>query len=146
MQSADIGKPINLLIVEDNPGDVRLIREALREGRVRNKIYSVADGEEAMAYLYKQDNFSEAPRPDLILLDLNLPRKDGREVLAEIKSDKDLNSIPVVILTSSEAEKDILKAYDLNANCFITKPVELDQFLSVVRSIENFWLSVVKLP
>jgi two-component system, chemotaxis family, response regulator Rcp1 len=146
MQSADIGKPINLLIVEDNPGDVRLIREALREGLVRNKIYSVADGEEAMAYLYKQDNFSEAPRPDLILLDLNLPRKDGREVLAEIKSDKDLNSIPVVILTSSEAEKDILKAYDLNANCFITKPVELDQFLSVVRSIENFWLSVVKLP
>jgi two-component system, chemotaxis family, response regulator Rcp1 len=146
MLDTHFGRPINLLIVEDNPGDVRLIKEALREGRVKNHIHAVADGEEAIAYLYKQNDYSNSPRPDLILLDLNLPRKDGREVLAQIKSDKKLNSIPVVILTSSEAEKDILKAYDLNANCFITKPVELEQFLNVVKSIEDFWLTVVKLP
>jgi CheY-like chemotaxis protein len=146
MYDINSGKPINLLIVEDNPGDLRLMREALRDARISNQIHSVADGEEAMAYLYKRNPYADSPRPDLIILDLNLPRKDGREVLAEIKADHDLSTIPVVILSSSQAEQDIYKAYLLAANCFITKPVDLDQFLAVVKSIENFWLSVVKLP
>jgi CheY-like chemotaxis protein len=140
------GNPINILIVEDNPGDVRLIIEALREFKVANRLHSVEDGEEATDYLYKRGRFTAVPRPDLILLDLNLPRKDGREVLAEIKADADLCNIPVVILTSSQAEQDILKSYNLHANCYITKPVDLDQFMAVIKSIEEFWLTVVKLP
>jgi len=140
------GKPIEILIVEDNPGDVRLTKEALAEGKVLNKLTVVQDGVEALALLRRQGKFAEAARPDLILLDLNLPKKDGREVVAEVKKDPDLRSIPVVILTSSQAEQDIVKTYNLGANCYITKPVNLDQFLSVVKSIEKFWLTVVKLP
>jgi two-component system, chemotaxis family, response regulator Rcp1 len=139
-------KPIEILLVEDNPGDVRLAVEALRDAKVRNQLHAVADGVEAIAFLRRQGRYAGVPRPDLILLDLNLPRKDGREVLAEIKQDADLKRIPVVILTSSAAEQDILQAYNLHANCYITKPVDLDQFLRVVRSIEDFWLVVVRLP
>jgi chemotaxis family two-component system response regulator Rcp1 len=137
---------IEILLVEDNPGDVRLTKEALKEGKVRNSLHTVMDGEEAMAFLRKEGKYSGAPRPDLILLDLNLPKKDGREVLAEIKDDDDLKSIPVVVLTTSQAEEDIARTYNLHANCYITKPVDLEQFLNVVHSIEKFWLSVVKLP
>jgi chemotaxis family two-component system response regulator Rcp1 len=137
---------IVILLVEDNPGDIRLTEEALKEGKVRNSLHVVMDGEEAMAFLKKNGEYADAPRPDLILLDLNLPRKDGREVLAEIKDDDDLKCIPVVVLTTSQAEEDVARTYDLHANCYITKPVDLEQFLNVVRSIEEFWLSVVKLP
>jgi chemotaxis family two-component system response regulator Rcp1 len=137
---------IEILLVEDNPGDIRLTKEALKEGKVRNSLNVVMDGEEAMAFLRKEGEFTGAPRPDLILLDLNLPKKDGREVLAEIKDDDDLKSIPVVVLTTSQAEEDIARTYDLHANCYITKPVDLEQFLNVVHSIEEFWLSIVKLP
>ena len=140
------GKAVEILLVEDNPGDVRLTREALKEGKVLNNLSVAVDGEEALAFLRRQDNYAEAPRPDLILLDLNLPRKDGRQVLAEIKADEQLKRIPVVILSSSSAEQDILKSYDLHANCYITKPVDFDQFVAVVRSIEDFWLTMVKLP
>jgi CheY-like chemotaxis protein len=140
------GKPIEILLVEDNPGDVRLTMEALRGGRVRNNIHVVEDGVQAIDFLRRQGNYGDVPRPDLILLDLNLPKKDGREVLAEVKQDPALKRIPVVILTSSAAEQDILQAYDLAANCYITKPVELDQFLRVLKSIEDFWLVIVKLP
>ncbi len=136
-------KQIEILLVEDNPGDVRLTREALHEAKIHNTLNVVKDGVEAMAYLRREESFTEATTPDLILLDLNLPRKDGREVLAEIKADETLRRIPVVILTTSEAEEDILKAYDLHANCYITKPVDLDQFIEVVRSIDDFWLTVV---
>lgn len=139
-------KAIHILLVEDNPGDVRLTREALDEAKVRNKISVVQDGVEALAFLYQEGEYANAPHPDLILLDLNLPRKDGREVLAEIKADEGLRRIPVVILTSSEAEKDIVKAYDLHANAYISKPVELEQFIHVVKSIEDFWVEIVKLP
>lgn len=139
-------RPIEILMVEDNPGDVRLTVEALKEGKVRNNFHTVADGEEAMAYLRRQGRYAKAPRPDLVLLDLNLPKKSGREVLAEIKDDPELRRIPVVVLTVSQAEQDILKSYNLHANCYITKPVDLDQFLEVVKSIENFWLTVVMLP
>ncbi len=139
-------RPIEILMVEDNPGDVRLTVEALKEGKIRNNFNTVADGVEALAYLRRQGPYAEATRPDLILLDLNLPKKSGPEVLAEIKEDPDLRRIPVVILTVSKAEQDILKTYNLHANCYITKPVELDQFLEVVKSIENFWLTVVMLP
>jgi chemotaxis family two-component system response regulator Rcp1 len=139
-------RPIEILMVEDNPGDVRLTLEALKEGKVRNNLQTVADGEEAMKFLRRQDTYAKAPRPDLILLDLNLPKKNGREVLAEIKDDPDLKRIPVVILTVSEAEQDIIKSYNLHANCYITKPVNLGQFIQVVRSIEDFWLSIVMLP
>jgi chemotaxis family two-component system response regulator Rcp1 len=139
-------RPIEILMVEDNPGDVRLTVEALKEGKVRNNFHTVADGEEALAYLRRRGRYAEAARPDLILLDLNLPKKSGREVLAEIKDDPELRRIPVVILTVSQAEQDILKSYNLHANCYITKPVDLDQFLEVVKSIENFWLTVVMLP
>jgi CheY-like chemotaxis protein len=139
-------RPIEILMVEDNPGDVRLTVEALREGKVRNNFHTVADGVQAMAFLRRQGQYAEVPRPDLVLLDLNLPKMDGREVLAEIKKDPDLRRLPVVILTVSKAEQDILKSYNLHANCYITKPVDLDQFLGVVKSIEDFWLTVVMLP
>ena len=131
---------------EDNPGDVRLTREALKEGKVINNLSVVSDGEEAVAFLRREGKFADAPRPDIVLLDLNLPRKDGREVLAEIKSDPLLKHIPVVVLTTSRAEEDILRTYRLHANCYITKPVDLDQFIRVVKSINEFWFSVVKLP
>lgn len=146
MSSRTTGGPIEILLVEDNPGDVRLTVEAMKEAKVRNRMSVAADGEEAMAFLRRQGKYANASRPGLILLDLNLPKKDGREVLAEIKSDPTLRRIPVVVLTTSRAEEDIVKSYDLHANCFITKPVDLGQFLGVVRSIEDFWLEVVKLP
>ncbi|MFI5331296.1 MAG: response regulator [Desulfobaccales bacterium] len=139
-------RPIVILMVEDNPGDVRLTVEALKEGKVRNILHTVEDGQEAMKFLRRQETYAKAPRPDLILLDLNLPKMNGREVLAEIKEDPSLRRIPVVILTVSKAEQDIVKTYDLHANCYINKPVDLEQFLTVVQSIENFWLTVVKLP
>jgi chemotaxis family two-component system response regulator Rcp1 len=138
--------PVNILLVEDNPGDVRLTIEALNEAKVFNKLTTVPDGVEALAYLRREGKYAHATRPDLILLDLNLPKMDGREVLAEIKNDSSLRRIPVVILTSSRAEADIFKAYNLHANCYVTKPVDLDQFMVVVKSIDNFWLNVVKLP
>ncbi len=137
---------VEILLVEDNPGDVRLTIEALKEGKVANQINVAFDGIEAMAFLHREGNYANAPKPDLILLDLNLPKKNGREVLAEIKMDPDLRYIPVVILTSSQAEKDIITTYNLYANCYITKPVDFDQFINVVRSIEDFWFTVVKLP
>jgi CheY-like chemotaxis protein len=140
------GSPIEILLVEDNPGDARLAIEALREAKVGNRLNVVQDGVEAVAFLRREGRHADAPRPDLVLLDLNLPKKDGREVLAEIKADADLKRIPVVVLTTSKAEQDILKMYELHANCYITKPVDLDQFMNVVRSIEEFWLTVVKLP
>jgi chemotaxis family two-component system response regulator Rcp1 len=139
-------RPIEILLVEDNPGDVRLTKEALREGKVANNLSVAADGVEALAFLRRQGVHAGATRPDLVLLDLNLPRKDGREVLAEIKSDAELKRIPVVVLTTSKAEEDILKTYDLHANCYIAKPVDLDQFIRVVKSIDDFWLTVVRLP
>ena len=137
---------IEILLVEDNPGDVRLTIEALKEAKVRNRLSVVSDGVEALAFLRNQDQYAAAPRPDLILLDLNLPKKDGREVLAEIKADSDLKVIPVVVLTTSNAEKDLVQAYESHANCYITKPVDFQQFLIVIKSIENFWLNIVKLP
>jgi two-component system response regulator len=138
--------PIEVLLIEDSPGDVRLTREALKDAKVHIRLSVVSDGVEAMAFLERQGEFTDAPRPDLILLDLNLPKKDGREVLKDIKESATLGSIPVVILTTSASEADILKSYRLHANCYITKPVDLDGFLKVVNSIDNFWLSVVKLP
>jgi chemotaxis family two-component system response regulator Rcp1 len=146
MRSRGSGKPIDVLLVEDNPGDVRLTVEVLKEGKVHNTLSVVSDGVEAMEFLKRRGRFAGASRPDLILLDLNLPRKDGREVLQEIKADEELRSIPVVVLTTSQAEQDIVKTYDLHANCYITKPVDLDQFIGVVRSIEDFWLTIVRLP
>ena len=139
-------RAIQILLVEDNPGDVRLTIEALKEGKVRNELRVVSDGAEALGFLRREGGYADATRPDLILLDLNLPKKDGREVLEEIKADERLKRIPVVILTSSRAEQDVLRSYDLSANCYITKPVDLDQFISVVKSIEDFWLTVVTLP
>lgn len=139
-------KAVEILLVEDSPGDVRLTIEALKEAKVTNNLSVVQDGVEAMDFLQQKGKYKDAARPDIILLDLNLPRKDGREVLAEIKNDPKLKLIPVVVLTTSRAESDILKAYDLHANCYITKPVDFKQFMTVVRSIENFWLTVVKLP
>jgi len=146
MSSKAIGKPIEILLVEDNPGDVRLTKEALEDGKVLNKLHTVEDGIEALAFLKQEGKYADAPRPELILLDLNLPKKDGRDVLAEIKGNGDLKRIPVIVLTTSRSEEDILKSYDLSANCSITKLVDLDQFISVVRSINEFWLSIVKLP
>jgi chemotaxis family two-component system response regulator Rcp1 len=137
---------VEVLFVEDNPGDVRLTREALKEGKLRANLHVVGDGVEAMAFLRREGKYAAAPRPDLVLLDLNLPKKDGHEVLAEIKGDDSLKRIPVVILTTSRAEEDILKTYNLHANCYITKPVDLDQFMKVVQSIEDFWLTLVRLP
>lgn len=138
--------PIEILLVEDNPGDVRLTIEALKEGKVANKISVAVDGLEAMAFLRREGKYKDASVPDLILLDLNLPKKNGREVLAEIKMDSKLKHIPVVVLTTSQAEKDIIMTYNMHANCYITKPVDFDQFINVVKSIENFWFTVVKLP
>jgi CheY-like chemotaxis protein len=139
-------RPVEILLVEDNPGDVRLTMEALKENKVLNNLSVVNDGMEAIAYLRREGRYADAHRPDLILLDLNLPKKNGKEVLAEIKTDPDLKRIPVVVLTASSSEKDILHSYNLSANCYITKPVSLDQFVEVVKSIENFWLTIVKLP
>jgi len=138
--------PIEILLVEDNPGDVRLTREALREGKIHNNLAVVEDGVEALRYLRGEGPYAGSPRPDVILLDLNLPRKDGREVLEEVKADPHLRTIPVVVLTSSDAERDVVRAYDLHANCYVTKPVDLEQFINVVKSIESFWFSIVKLP
>lgn len=139
-------KPIDILLVEDSEGDVRLIQEALKDGKLQNTLYVTKDGVEAMDFLLRKGKFKGSIRPDLILLDLNLPKKDGREVLAEIKEDEDLKRIPVVILTTSSADADVLKTYNLHANCYIVKPLDLDQFIRVVRSIESFWLTIVKLP
>jgi CheY-like chemotaxis protein len=141
-----ISRPIDILLVEDNPGDVRLTLEALREDKLQNNLHVARDGIEALAFLHQEGTYADAPRPDLILLDLNLPKKDGREVLEEIKTDERFKRIPVVILTTSQAEEDILKTYELHANCYIAKPVNLDQFIKIVRSIEEFWLTIVKLP
>jgi len=146
MNNKGIGKPIEILLVEDNPGDVRLTREALKDGKIRNNLSVVMDGEEVMIYLHKEGKYKDAPRPDLILLDLNLPKKNGREVLADIKTDPNLRRIPVVILTVSKADEDIIKSYDLHANCYIIKPVNLDRFIKIVESVEDFWLTIVKLP
>ncbi len=140
------GRPIDILLVEDNPGDVRLTQEALKEAKVRNDLHVVSDGVEAIAFLRKEGVYKDVPRPDMILLDLNMPKKNGHEVLTEIKADDNLKRIPVVMLTVSKADEDIIKSYNLHANCFITKPVDLDQFLKVVKSIEDFWLTIVKLP
>lgn len=144
--TATMPSPVEILLVEDSPADVRLTIEALRDAKVRNNLHVAADGEEALAFLRREGPHADAVRPDLILLDLNLPKKDGREVLEEVKADPQLRRIPVVVLTTSEAEQDILRSYDLHANCYITKPVDLDQFITVVRSIEDFWLTIVKLP
>lgn len=137
---------IEILLVEDNPADVDLTQETLAYAKIRNRLHVVTDGEEALAFLRREGRYTQAIRPDLILLDLNLPRKDGREVLEELKADADLRAIPVVVLTSSDAEKDVVRSYDLGANCYVTKPVDLDQFANVVRTIEDFWFIVVKLP
>jgi chemotaxis family two-component system response regulator Rcp1 len=146
MNNAQLGRPVEILLVEDNPGDVRLTRETLKESKLLNHMSVASDGVEAMAFLRCAGPYAAAARPDLILLDLNLPKKDGRQVLAEIKADEQLRRIPVVVLTTSSSEQDILQAYDLHANCYITKPVDLDQFSSVVRAIEAFWFALVKLP
>lgn len=137
---------IDILVVEDNSGDARLIREVLHDSKVFNTLFRVKDGVEAMDFLNKRGSYKNAPKPDLIILDLNLPKKDGREVLAEIKQDPDLKHIPIIIMTISQAEEDILKSYNLHANCFITKPIDFNQFIKVVKSIEDFWFSIVKLP
>jgi two-component system, chemotaxis family, response regulator Rcp1 len=146
MTTYKLGKPIDILLVEDSDGDARLALEALKDSKIRNVLHRVADGEEAVNFLRQKGRYAGAPRPDLILLDLNLPKKDGREVLAEVKVDEDLKRIPIVILTVSKDEVDILKSYNLHANCYITKPLDLEQFMSVVKSIEDFWLTIVKLP
>ena len=146
MNAETIPKEIEVLLVEDNPGDVRLTIEALKDGKVHNHMNVAWDGEEALTFLRRQGQYAQAPRPDLILLDLNLPKKDGREVLLEIKQEEDLKRIPVIVLTTSTAEKDIFKAYGLHANCYIKKPVDFDEFINTVRSIEEFWFTIVKLP
>ena len=146
MSTDTIGRTIEILLVEDSPGDIRLTKEALKDAKLLNTLSVCTDGEEAMAFLRREGEYLDSPRPDLILLDLNMPKKDGREVLAEIKSDEELRRIPVVMLTTSTAEHDILQSYDLHANCYITKPVDLDQFVTVVKTIEDFWLTIVKLP
>ena len=138
--------PVEILLVEDNPGDERLTREALKEGKVYSNLHWVKDGVEALDFLNRRGKYGDAPRPDIILLDLNLPKKDGREVLQEIKSADDLKRIPVVVLTTSQAEEDVLRTYNLHANCYVTKPVDLEKFMVVVKSIDVFWLTVVTLP
>ncbi len=138
--------PVEILLVEDNPGDERLTREALREGKVYHNLHWVKDGVQAMEFLRRQGKYASVPRPDIVLLDLNLPKKDGREVLEEIKTDEDLKRIPVVVLTTSKAEEDVLRTYNLHANCYVTKPVDLEKFIVVVKSIDVFWLTVVTLP
>jgi two-component system response regulator len=146
VEALGVPVPVEVLLVEDNPGDVRLTREALWDNKVHVHLSVVEDGVEAIAFLHRKGKYKNTPRPDLILLDLNLPRKDGREVLEEVKGDSELRWIPVVILTTSTAERDILRAYDYCANCYITKPVDFEQFLGVVKAIEDFWLKIVKLP
>jgi chemotaxis family two-component system response regulator Rcp1 len=141
-----MGRPVQMLLVEDNPGDVRLTKENLKDAKVTVNLHVVGDGVEAMAFLRQEGKYTGAPRPDLVLLDLNLPKKDGREVLAEIKQDPDLRRIPVVVLTISNAEEDILKSYNLHANAYVTKPLNLEQFARITKAIEDFWLTVVKLP
>jgi CheY-like chemotaxis protein len=143
---SDIHELVQILLVEDNPGDVRLTQEALKEAKFRNTVHVVGDGVEALAYLRQQGKYIAATRPHMVMLDLNMPRMDGREVLEAIKKDPDLRRIPVVVLTSSEAETDIARAYDLYANCYVTKPVDIDHFLQVVKSIEEFWVEIVRLP
>ena len=142
----EIPRPIEVLLVEDDPGDVLLTTEAFEHNKVRNNLHVVNDGEQAMAFLRREDKYAGSPRPDLVLLDLNLPRKDGREVLEEIKADEELRSVPVVVLTTSEADEDILRSYHLHANAYVTKPVDFDQFIRVVRQIDDFFVTVVKLP
>ena len=142
----DNTRPIEILLVEDNEGEARLVQEAMRDAKMRNHMHMVEDGVEAMEFLRRQGRFGDAPRPDLVLLDLNLPRKDGRQVLAEMKTDPMLKRIPVVVLTTSNAEQDVLSAYDLHANCYVTKPVDFDKFMYVVRQIDEFWVKVVTLP
>ena len=146
MEAVSIVEPIDILMIEDNPGDVRLTTEALRDSKLCNRLHTVGDGAQALAYLRREKGYEQTQRPDLILLDLNLPKLDGREVLRQIKEDKSLRRIPVVVITSSAAEQDILRSYDLYANCYVCKPVNLDQFITVVKSVENFWVSIVKLP
>lgn len=146
MANGNFVNPIEILLVEDNPADVRLTQEALKEEKLHNNLSVVNDGVEAMAFLRKEGQYANVPRPDLILLDLNLPKKDGREVLREIKNDDKLKAIPVVVLTVSKAEEDIVKTYNLHANCYINKPLDLNQFSKVVKSIQDFWLTIVKLP
>ncbi len=146
MNTEVMGRPVEILLVEDNPGDVRLTQENFKESKIRNNLHVVDDGVEALAFLRREGQYSHAVRPDVILLDLNLPRKDGREVLKEIKADPQLRRIPVVILTISSADEDIIRSYDLHANCYITKPIDLEQFGKVVKSISDFWLTMVKLP
>ena len=141
-----IGNPVEILLVEDNKGDVGLIEEVFEEAKIRNNLHTVDDGEEALLYLHGEGKFSGFPRPDIIILDLNLPNKDGREVLKQIKEDSNLKNIPVIVLTTSNAEKDILRAYELHANAYVTKPLDFDQFINVVGSIVNFWLEIVRLP
>ena len=140
------GNAIKILLVEDNPGDIRLTVEALKESKVNNQLSVVQDGEAAVSFLKREGQYADSPRPDIILLDLNLPKKNGREVLQEIKADDSLKRIPVVVLTTSGAEQDVLRSYDLHANCYVTKPVDLEKFISVVKSIEDFWFTIVKLP
>jgi two-component system, chemotaxis family, response regulator Rcp1 len=139
-------RPIEILLIEDNPGDVDLTKEALLDAKVSNRLHVADDGAKAVDFLFRRGEYADAPRPDIILLDLNLPKKDGRQVLAEVKAEPNLADIPVVILTTSQAEEDILHSYQLHANCYITKPVDFKQFLKVVKSIEEFWLTIVKLP
>jgi len=147
MSERDKGAPpVEILLVEDNPGDVRLTKEALKEGKVYNNLHWARDGVEALEFLKREGKHAAAPRPDIILLDLNLPKKDGREVLAVIKRDADLKHIPVVVLTTSKADEDVLRSYELHANCYVTKPVDLEKFIQVVQSIDRFWLTVVTLP
>lgn len=146
MIGTKILRPIEILMVEDNPGDVRLTREALKGGKVWNELKVVSDGVAALDYLHRQPPYENEPRPDLVLLDLNLPKKDGREVLAAMKADASLKTIPVVILTTSQAEEDVIRAYHLNANCYVTKPVDFEQFTRIVQAIEEFWLTIVTLP
>jgi two-component system, chemotaxis family, response regulator Rcp1 len=146
MMAPPASAPIDILLVEDNPGDVRLTKEALSDANVLNRLTVATDGLEALAALRREGRFANAPRPDIILLDLNLPRKDGRAVLAEIKKDPDLRRIPVIVLTTSKAEEDVLHTYDLHANCYILKPLDLEQFITVVKSIEDFWFTVARLP
>jgi len=140
------GKAINILLVDDNPGDVRLAQKAFKDSKIRHTMYVAGNGIEAMEFLRRQGKYSNTPLPDLILLDLNLPRKSGREVLAEVKSDKSLRRIPILVLTASRDEQDILKAYDLHANCYITKPLDFEQLMKITQMIEEFWLTIVKLP
>lgn len=146
MNDKETMKPVEILLVEDSPGDIRLTKEGLKESKVHTSLHVVTDGVEAMSFLRKEGKYANVPYPDVILLDLNLPKKDGREVLAEIKSDEKLRKIPVVVMTISKAEEDVCRAYGLHANCYIVKPIDFNQFITVVKAIENFWFTIVKLP